>query len=50
MIELREVSKTVTSGTEPLTILHPLTTVNPARAVRRDRRSVGQRQVDAARA
>src|SRR6266513_2404066 len=25
MIELREVSKTVTSGTEPLTILHPLT-------------------------
>ena len=24
MIELREVSKTVTSGTEPLTILHPL--------------------------
>jgi putative ABC transport system ATP-binding protein len=26
MIELREVSKTVTSGTEPLTILHPLTT------------------------
>jgi putative ABC transport system ATP-binding protein len=26
MIELREVSKTVTSGAEPLTILHPLTT------------------------
>ncbi|MEQ1911372.1 MAG: ABC transporter ATP-binding protein [Vicinamibacterales bacterium] len=26
MIELRAVSKTVTSGTEPLTILHPLTT------------------------
>jgi len=26
MIELRDVSKTVTSGTEPLTILHPLTT------------------------
>jgi putative ABC transport system ATP-binding protein len=26
MIELRGVSKTVTSGTEPLTILHPLTT------------------------
>ena len=25
MIELRDVSKTVTSGTEPLTILHPLT-------------------------
>jgi putative ABC transport system ATP-binding protein len=25
MIELREVSKTVTSGSEPLTILHPLT-------------------------
>jgi putative ABC transport system ATP-binding protein len=25
MIDLREVSKTVTSGTEPLTILHPLT-------------------------
>jgi putative ABC transport system ATP-binding protein len=25
MIELREVSKTVTSGTQPLTILHPLT-------------------------
>jgi putative ABC transport system ATP-binding protein len=29
MIELREVSKTVTSGTEPLTILHPLTTQIP---------------------
>jgi putative ABC transport system ATP-binding protein len=29
MIELREVSKTVTSGTEPLTILHPLTTTIP---------------------
>jgi putative ABC transport system ATP-binding protein len=29
MIELREVSKTVTSGTEPLTILHPLTTSIP---------------------
>ena len=27
MIELRQVSKTVTSGTQPLTILHPLTTV-----------------------
>src|SRR5215210_6514713 len=26
MIELREVSKTVTSGSEPLTILHPLST------------------------
>jgi len=26
MIELRAVSKTVTSGTEPLTILHPITT------------------------
>jgi putative ABC transport system ATP-binding protein len=26
MIELRAISKTVTSGTEPLTILHPLTT------------------------
>jgi putative ABC transport system ATP-binding protein len=26
MIELRDVSKTVTSGSEPLTILHPLTT------------------------
>ena len=26
MIELRDVSKTVTSGTAPLTILHPLTT------------------------
>ena len=25
MIELREISKTVTSGSEPLTILHPLT-------------------------
>ena len=25
MIELRDVSKTVTSGTEPLTILHPIT-------------------------
>ncbi|MQA28298.1 MAG: ATP-binding cassette domain-containing protein [Luteitalea sp.] len=29
MIELRDVSKTVTSGTEPLTILHPLTTSIP---------------------
>ncbi len=29
MIELREVSKTVMSGTEPLTILHPLTTAIP---------------------
>ena len=29
MIELRHVSKTVTSGTEPLTILHPLTTTIP---------------------
>ena len=29
MIELREVSKTVTSGTERLTILHPLTTTIP---------------------
>ena len=29
MIELREVSKTVTSGSEPLTILHPLTTTIP---------------------
>jgi putative ABC transport system ATP-binding protein len=30
MIELNNVSKTVTSGTEPLTILHPLTTTIPA--------------------
>jgi putative ABC transport system ATP-binding protein len=29
MIELRAVSKTVTSGSEPLTILHPLTTSIP---------------------
>jgi len=29
MIELREVSKTVMSGSEPLTILHPLTTTIP---------------------
>ena len=29
MIELREVSKTVTSGSAPLTILHPLTTKIP---------------------
>ena len=29
MIDLREVSKTVTSGSEPLTILHPLTTSIP---------------------
>jgi putative ABC transport system ATP-binding protein len=29
MIELREVSKTVTSGSSPLTILHPLTTEIP---------------------
>jgi putative ABC transport system ATP-binding protein len=31
MIELREVSKTVTSGSEPLTILHPLSIVVPRR-------------------
>jgi putative ABC transport system ATP-binding protein len=30
MIELREVSKTVMSGTEPLTILHPLTLTIPS--------------------
>src|SRR5499427_8837703 len=29
MIELRDVSKTVTSGSEPLTILHPLSTTIP---------------------
>src|SRR5688572_22086336 len=29
MIELRNVSKTVTSGGDPLTILHPLTTTIP---------------------
>src|SRR5262252_1311088 len=29
MIELRDVSKTVTSGAEPLTILHPLTLTIP---------------------
>jgi putative ABC transport system ATP-binding protein len=29
MIELREVSKTVTSGAAPLTILHPITTIIP---------------------
>jgi len=29
MIELRDVSKTVTSGSEPLTILHPITTTIP---------------------
>src|SRR5437870_11504335 len=29
MIELREVSKTVTGGAEPLTILHPLTLTIP---------------------
>jgi putative ABC transport system ATP-binding protein len=29
MIELREISKTVMSGTQPLTILHPLTTIIP---------------------
>jgi putative ABC transport system ATP-binding protein len=31
MIELREVSKTVMSGSEPLTILHPLSIVIPQR-------------------
>ena len=31
MIELREVSKTVMSGSEPLTILHPLTLTIPER-------------------
>ena len=50
MIELREVSKTVRSGSEPLTILHPLSFDDRARTVRRHRRAVGQRQVDAARA
>ena len=49
MIELRDVSKTVMSGSEPLTILHPLSISDSARRVRRDRRTVGQRQVDAAR-
>ena len=49
MIELRDVSKTVMSGTEPLTILHPLSLADSARPVRGDRRAVGQRQVDAAR-
>ena len=29
MIELREVSKTVMSGAEPLTILHPLSLLIP---------------------
>ena len=29
MIELRDVSKTVMSGAEPLTILHPLSTQIP---------------------
>ncbi len=31
MIELQQVSKTVTSGTQPLTILHPLDLIVPAR-------------------
>ena len=30
MIELRQVSKTVTSGSDPLTILHPLDLVVPS--------------------
>ncbi len=49
MIELRDVSKTVMSGSEPLTILHPLSLADSARPVPGDRRTVGQRQVDAAR-
>ena len=50
MIELRGVSKTVMSGTSPLTILHPLDLHVPAGRVARDHGTVGQRQVHAARA
>ena len=50
MIALTTCRKTVRAATEPLTILHPLTLDDCRRAVRRHRRAVGQRQVDAARA
>ena len=49
MIELRGVSKTVPSGAGTLTILHPLDLTIEARPRRRDHRTIGQRQVDAAR-
>ena len=50
MIELRDVSKTVMSGTEPLTILHPLSLQIPHGQFVAIVGTVGQRQVDAARA
>ena len=49
MIELIDVSRTVTSGAGPLTILHPTSLPHRARPIGRDHRSVGQRQVHAAR-
>ena len=49
MIELRGVSKTVMSGTAPLTILHPLDLHVAGGPVGRDHGPVGQRQVHAAR-
>ncbi len=48
MIQLRGVSKTVQSGGQPLTILHPLDLDVADGQVPGDHRSVGQRQVDAA--
>ena len=50
MIELRGVSKTVMSGSTPLTILHPLDLTIAAGQFVADHRAVGQRQVHAARA
>ena len=47
MITLRGVSKTVSSGGRPLTILHPLDLHVAGRRAPRHRRAVGQRQVDA---
>jgi hypothetical protein len=47
MINLRGVSKTVSSGGRPLTILHPLDPGREGRPAARHRRSVRQRQVDA---
>ena len=48
MIDLRGVSRTVQSGSAPLTILHPLDFFVSRRTVGRHHRPLGQRQVDAA--
>ncbi len=49
MIALRGVSKTVTSGSAPLTILHPLDLERGRRPVPGGHRAVRQREVHAAR-